>query len=269
MKPTLTPSAAPAGAPASQSAPVGTDLVAAGPLVLVDETFTEQDRERGRQLSAAWAQACGATRHILIFGAMMLAQRETIVSTRGHVRTGGADAKGDGLKGWLEACAPDVAKSRATAYRYMGLAEGIRDEFKLGKKADLTLLLTAADEELAEPLRKKQREILDFVEGKSQRQLVLALDHGDSKPRGGNREKKGPAETPEEKFAREQKALHDRFEQTFDGVRFATADNLFHVANDAEIETAIDYCEEFVAAARAFLATPKGQRAAIAIGEAA
>jgi hypothetical protein len=173
------------------------------------DPFTADDLLRGQQLTEAFRDANGAIKRVFIFGAMMLMQREAIVSTRGHVRTGGAASKGDGLKAWLEACAPEVAESRPTAYRYMALAEGLREELKLGKKADLTLLLTASGDSLTQALRKKQAEIDKLIQGKSQRQLLLDFGKAEPKRRGGYHPRQGPAPTPEEKLATQRRLAND------------------------------------------------------------
>jgi hypothetical protein len=173
------------------------------------EAYSADDKLRGQQLTEAYRDANGAIKRVLIFGAMMLMQREAIVSARGHVRTGGAASKGDGLKAWLEACAPEVAESRATAYRYMALAEGLRDELKLGKKADLTLLLTAAGDSLSENLRKKAAEIDKLIQGKSQRQLLFDFGKADPKKRGGHHPRKGPPPTPEEILATQRRLANE------------------------------------------------------------
>lgn len=183
--------------------PATTKTLATTPAISPD------DKLRGEQLTAAFRDANGAVKRVLIFGAMMLAQREAIVSARGHVRTGGAASKGDGLKAWLELCAPEVAESRATAYRYMALAEGLREELKLGKKADLSLLLTSKGDTLSENLRKKAAEIDKIIEGKSQRQLLLDFGKAEPKARGGFHPRKGPAPTPEEILATQRRLANE------------------------------------------------------------
>lgn len=152
-------------------------------LVVVDP----KDAEMGQQLTVQYERAIGGIREVLIFGAMMLKVRD-IVSTRGNDRSrgGGRDTEGQGLKGWLANNAPKVNLS--TAYRFMDLAEGLRDEFSLAKKTDLVHLLSAPVEKLAKPERAKREKIDAFVEGKSQRQLLFdfGIDTRAGKPKGGD-----------------------------------------------------------------------------------
>ncbi len=265
--PTSTPSRArrASAQPTSALIPSG----APGHSLATTSQFSDDDKLRGQQITEAFREANGALKRVLVFGAMMLVQREAIFSARGKVRTGGAGSKGDGFSAWLEACAPEVAASLSTAYRYMGLAEGLRDALKLGKKADLTLLLTAPDEELSESLRKKQAEIDKLIEGKSQRQLIFEFGKAEPKLKGGHRTKSGPPETPEEKFKRHAQDQHDKFVATFESVKFRHDDKALRFASDVEIELACDFCEEFITAARAWLKLLRRERAAIAVEEAA
>lgn len=156
---------------------------------------SSQDELMGHQLTEQYSRAVGGVVEVVKFGAMMLTMENHVtVSARGN--GGKFGNKGDGMKGWLARFAPEVNLS--TAYRFKDIAEGIRDNFKLGKKVDMHLLLTAPDEEMGDALRKKKIAILDFVQGKSQRQLLLALDKAPAKPRGGKREKTTDGDIPAE-----------------------------------------------------------------------
>lgn len=236
-----------------------TAIVAASP-------FTDDDRLRGQQLTAAFHDANDGLKRVLIFGSMMMEQKRVVDSTRGaNSPKRGPGTKGTGFKAWLAECAPDVAKSEASAYRYMALAEGVHEALKLGKNVDLSQLLASSDEELSPALKKKQTELLDLISGKSARQLLLELGGG-SKPRGGKREAAGPEETPEEKEARVLAARRENFAVRIAGIAHATEDQDWRVVEDIEIEHAIDTLEAFIAGAREWLKTPKSKRAAIAIG---
>lgn len=172
--------------------------------------ISPEDKLRGEQLTAAFRDANGAVKRVLIFGAMMLAQRELVDSARGaNSASRGPTTKGGGLKAWLKDFAPEVAASEATAYRYMALAEGLREELKLGKKADLSLLLTSKGDTLSENLRKKAAEIDKIIEGKSQRQLLLDFGKAEPKARGGFHPRKGPAPTPEEILATQRRLANE------------------------------------------------------------
>lgn len=148
-------------------------------LTLDDE---KQSREMGEQLTTQYKRAIGSLREVLVFGAMMVKLRE-VVSTCGHNSTHGPQTKGDGIKAWMEQYAPEI--SRPTAYRFMELADGLRNEFKLGMRVDLQRLLTCEAGKLEVPLAKKQQQIFEFLEGKSQRQLLFNFGRAERKHRGG------------------------------------------------------------------------------------
>lgn len=157
-------------------------VAAARALTVVDP----QDAEMGRQLAEQYQRAIGGIREVLIFGAMACHVRDTL-SARGQ--GSGNGVKGDGFKAWLELNAPSI--SRPTAYRFMDLAEGLRDEFHLAKKTDLVHLLTAPLEKLPPPQKKAREKIDAFVEGKSQRQLMFefGIDTKAGKAKGGDKSK--------------------------------------------------------------------------------
>lgn len=246
--------AAPSGAPTSEHDPAVADGT------LSTEIVTE-DTLLGQQLTAQHEKVKSALREQLIFGAMIMkvaARFDSTVESKPSHAGRGRYAGGSGLKGWLAQYAPTVAEP--TAYRYMALAKGLHDEFKLGKKADLTLLLSAPDEELSDSLRKKQRDILEMLDGKSQRQLKLELGLAPAKETGGKREKTGPEATLEEKHQRAIEALQEKFRETFVGVKYRTSDGVYKLMTDAEVETAIDHAREFQEEATAWLKLTRAER---------
>ena len=217
------------------------------------------DSLMGQQLTEQYRKAITATREVVVFGAMMLKIRETCVRTR--TQAGTFDDKGEGLKGWMAKFAPEV--SHGTAYRFMALAEGVQEEFQLGKKVDLTLLLTESADELTPALQKKQRAILDFLEGKSQRQLLLQLG-GDDKPAKPSRAKSKDL-TPEEEERLVEQALRKEMGELMDGVERFTKKKHFQIWNDAELDRAAYLIKEASDAVDAWRKLPKGKRLATAI----
>lgn len=123
-----------------------------------------------RQLTEQYQRAVGGLWEVVKFGAMMI-HLHTTLSARGQ--------SGKGVSNWIEQHCPEI--SRPTAYRFMAIAEGIRDELQIGVRTDLVKLLTADHKELEPKRLKKQAAIRDFLEGRSQRQLLLIL----SKPERG------------------------------------------------------------------------------------
>jgi hypothetical protein len=198
--------------------------------------------EMGRQLTVQYGRAIGGLLEIGIFGAMMQKLRETIaVSARGH--GGKFGDKDTGIKSWLEQYAPTI--SRPTAYRFMEIADGLRREFNLGK-VDLQYLLTTEPKKLEPPLAKKREQIQEFIEGRSQRQLLFYFaktdpEHQsyhatrkDGSPRAARRTK----DEIDEEYAREQWDVWKKhFEELLSGRLYRHLDDkrlleLHHLAMD-------------------------------------
>lgn len=194
------PSAAPVAHPApGQVSKPGRVLTLAGldhlpPAFVAGES---EDAIMGRQLTMQWERAIGGTKEQVVFGAMMLQLRARVDSARGaNSATRGPTTKGTGLKAWLKEHAPKV--SEGTAYRLMEIAEGIREEMKLGKAFNLAGLLADAVEDLPEKMAKKRAAIVELIEGRSQRQLLLEFGGKEHARRGGKREagEKGEEKCP-------------------------------------------------------------------------
>jgi len=253
------------GGPAERQAPAPGTLskgakpltlasLSAMPLTLAGES---EDATMGRQLTEQWERAIGGTREQIVFGAMMLKLKARVLAPRAESKHEGSGrfAKGEGLKGWLKAHAPKVGES--TAYRLMEIAEGVQDLCKLGKKVDLEELLAGSAEDMPEKLAKKRAEIESLIEGKSQRQLLLAFGGGSGKARGGDTSH-APKLTPEEEQARMEAALREDA-----SVPFAALESMgdaWRILDDAEIEARIEIAEAWTQKARAWLKTPKAKR---------
>ncbi len=142
----------------------------------------------GQQVTAQYHRAIGATREILIFGAMLLQVEKHLEGnkiSRGRLNSPGRP-EGTGLKGWLAEHAPEV--NYKTAAKYKRLAEAVHESLQLAKKTDFVYLLSAPAEDLA-ATEKKKRELLDeCIEGKSQRQLLFdfGIDTKGGKDKGGD-----------------------------------------------------------------------------------
>jgi len=127
----------------------------------------------GKQLTTQYQKAVSGMQDVLIFGAMLMEIRK-IVGTVAHDRPkgGGRDTKGGGLKAWLEENAPDI--SRRTAYRFLGVAEGVALEYqkivgvKVAKAYTLESLVTTPADQLPEPMRAKQLDLFNYVNGTTQ-----------------------------------------------------------------------------------------------------
>jgi hypothetical protein len=155
-------------------------------LAVLPPVAGSEDAEMGRQLTEQWERVKASRREDLIFGAMMLKVRERVVSACGHnsrPQRGPGSQEGS-LKDWIDKHAPTV--SRSVAYRLMEIAEGVQQDFKLGK-LDLAQLLIAQVEGMDPQLATKRAQIEEVIEGKSQRQLLLEFGNAKPKDRGGAR----------------------------------------------------------------------------------
>jgi len=149
----------------------------------------DQDSVMARQLSEQYQVAVSGLFQVVKFGAMMQHLRRTL-SARGQGNINNLHKPGEGLSAWLAEKCPTI--NHSTAYRFMTLADGVKKEFELGIKVDLYLLLDASPEHLTAKQLKARAAIEDFLQGKSQRQLLLAFGNPDPKPRGGHH----PGDTP-------------------------------------------------------------------------
>jgi hypothetical protein len=186
MTKSKTPSASPAGAHTTE--PQTREVVGAGTLS-TEKAETGKlkaeisDSEIGQQLTAQYHRATGGMTEVLRFGGMMMQLREEL-STRGKLSKGGPSKDGSGgITGWLEEHAPEV--KRSTAERFLHVAEAVAADFTLPAKVSFIELATSSAESLSEPLRAKQSELWDFVNGTSQRSWLDRF--APSKPKGGYR----------------------------------------------------------------------------------
>ncbi|GEM_PF-6205077 len=159
----------------------------------------DQFKQMGEQLTAQYRKVEALMPEILRFGAMLMQIKTTLsavdtVSSRGKPLTGNG-IKGEGLKAWLEAYAPDI--KRSTAYRYMGVAEAVATEYKeivgtrVASKYSLPELVTA--ETLPKQAQAKQLELFDYISGTSQRSWLdrFSNEKPASAPKGGSRQGAG------------------------------------------------------------------------------
>jgi hypothetical protein len=139
----------------------------------VGATHPNPEAQLAQQLTDQYHRATGGMVEVLRFGAMMMQLREGIVSTRGHVATGGAKSKDSGIKGWLEKHCPDI--KRETAYRLEAVTKAVAEQYakivgpKVAKRFALQDLVTMPAESLPEDIRAKQLLLFDYVSGTSQR----------------------------------------------------------------------------------------------------
>jgi hypothetical protein len=168
-------------APGGSSDQKSLEVVAPGTL--------SEDAQMSKLVIAQYPKAIGATREILIFGAILLNVEKVILSrenkmSRGTLNSAGRP-QGTGLKGWLAIHAPKVNYN--TAAKFKRLAEAVHESLQLPQKTDFVHLLSAPVEELPAKEQKKREKLDDCIEGKSQRQLLFnfGIDTKGGKKKGG------------------------------------------------------------------------------------
>lgn len=224
---------------------------------------SDNNSELGKHLTDQYHRATGAMAEVLKFGAMMMILRDHLAnnSTRGVVRTGGAKAKDTGIKGWLKEFAPEIKEP--TAYRFLHVAEVVAKEFVLPGKISFPELATKPPETLPPALAKKQSELWDFVNGTSQRSWLDRFKPDGLK--GGKRDSKKPALTPEQEHQAKIDAMHADCKSVGEGIKLLIDSNAYRVLSDAEMEGLIDLAAALLDAASEWHKTPKTKRAALTL----
>jgi hypothetical protein len=176
-------------------------------------TIPANDALMAKQLSAQYQNAIGGLWQVVKFGAMMLMLRDKLVlSARGqNSPLRGPGSTENSLGTWITENCPEI--NRATAYRFMAIADGLKNEFKLGVKVDLYQLLEATPTALDAKSLKTRNAIEAFLEGKSQRQLLFSFAREDQVRRGGLRIP-GEDLTPEEEIKRRTERAREEWGHT-------------------------------------------------------
>ena len=274
-KNTSTSLAAPGGTYQASDAP--------GPLTASD---------MGGQLTVQYKRAVSGMREVLIFGAMLKQVENSLsnvdtLSVRGRPQTGHGLA-GGGLKGWLEAHAPEI--SRPTALRFLGVTEAIALEYMqivgaaVAQAYDLPALVLADASTLDAHAALKQSELFDYVSGTSQRSWLdryKSPDAGGEQPRprldqcqssagGANacpppRLKPDAALSAEEEFNLVHARLKKDASELFSALEIYAERGHYQALNDAELDTGLMMLTEARAKMEAWRRTPKGKRLADAV----
>lgn len=249
MKKPITTLAAPGGAHRDKPTSASTSLVAPG---------TFDDALMGKQLTEQYHLAVGGMTQVLRFGAMMMGLRANL-STRGQIKRG--PSKDGGIDAWLKEHAPEV--KRATAYRFLHVAEAVAKEFQLPAKVSFIELATSAASDLPEKLQQKQSELWDFVGGTSQRSWLDRF--APPKPVGGNQ--RVPAGSPlapvlnkspeEAEEMRRQEVL-----RTMSTLLSHKDHSDWQTLKDEEIRLAVDLLSSLSKAMKEWVSTPRSERTA-------
>jgi hypothetical protein len=213
-----------------------------------------EHRSLGEQLTSQYERACAGMTEYVAFGALANNVKEAINGARAvDTRPGGKNSKGTGFKGWLGDYAPSI--SERTAARYIDLAEGVKAEFALGERVDLHRLLKGDDLDKAEKARREK--ISSFIEGKSQRQLLISI--GKYEPPA--KSTKVTKLTEEEKQAEFIEAARSQAVTTMSS--FHTLQDRWKLLKDSQLRLSIEDAERFVKQAKKWLDTPLPNRGLI------
>jgi hypothetical protein len=216
------------------------------------------DALMGKQLTEQYQLAVNGTAQVVRFGAMLMALRQHLLkSTRGLKLPRGSNSDG-GVDAWLKEFAPEVKK--ATAYRFLHVAEAVAKDFQLPDKVSFIEIATSPASQLPENLQQKQSELWDFVNGTSQRSWLDRFVP--AKPL--DREKltalvsKALPKTPEDVEAMRRAEVMEAF---------ATVDRIidhhdWHHLTDDQIRTGIDIFGRWVKEAKEYIAIPRSERVA-------
>jgi hypothetical protein len=160
------------------------------------------------QITEQYRKAVSGCLEMIRFGAMMI-EVESGLERDGQPN----QHSGETLKSWLEDNCPAI--NYKTALRFKGLAEGLQFHLRIPDSWPLRLALPSATDQETEinadlagelgikpkRLAQMRKEIWDFLEGKSARQLVFDFGCAETAPKGGDR-RSGLKMTEEEKHDR-------------------------------------------------------------------
>lgn len=122
-------------------------------------------KQAAETFTRLYMEAVSGTRAHLIFGAAYEWLGAVVAKSRGP------QAKGEGLKGWIEENCPKV--NYKTAHKWFTLANALAKELHVPKGTGIYRLLTTKPHELTPKEQKIRREIDDAIEGKSASQLEI------------------------------------------------------------------------------------------------
>jgi hypothetical protein len=147
------------------------------------------------QITEQYRKAVSGCLEMIRFGAMMIEVESGLEREIGK----GCIQTGETLKTWLEDNCPAI--NYKTALRFKGLAEGLQFHLRIPDSWPLRLALPSATDQETEinadlagelgikpkRLAQMRKEIWDFLEGKSARQLVFDFGCAETAPKGGDR----------------------------------------------------------------------------------
>lgn len=209
----------------------------------------------GRQIEGLYEETTQGLVKCVALGDLVRQFRGVVstVDTTTRKASHGPQMKGEGIKAELAKYAPNVPRS--TAYRFEDLAEAVRDELKVGVKVSLhDVLLGNKPDEKALKLRAK---VVEFVAGKSQRQILLEV--GKYQAQIGGARTTANKLTPEQERAEWIAAARSRATTALNELH--TLGDRWKLLTDDLVEQAAKDAETAAKQMREWLKTPAAQRA--------
>lgn len=222
------------------------------------------DDELGRQLVDQYGRACAGMVEYIAFGALAenakIKQEAAILTPRAESKSDGSGRyrSGTGFKAWLSEFTGGSI-TEPTAYRYMELADIVRSEVGAGATVDLYHVLRG--EQLEAKEAKLRDKVVNFVSGKTQRQLLLGAGKWEE-------DRRAPAVTKESEQSRHARladAARRHAIEAFSALH--SVGDRWQLLKDEEVELAIEDARKFAKRAEAWLKTPHEERARVRIEE--
>jgi hypothetical protein len=225
----------------------------------VPATIQTDHRKLGEQLTHQYRAAVSGMYEYVAFGALVLNIQEAVATARGGNSTRGPGSKNTGLRAWLKEYAPEV--SEQTAHRCRDLAEGVKAEFKLGVRSDLHDILKGQNPD--EKTLARREKIQSFLQGKSQRQLLLYI--GKPGATDGGARVTSDNLTPAEREKKLIEGLRKQASFAFSAFHSVKEKEEWKLLNDDQLHVAVEDAKKFLKQAEKWLETPPPARVGLQI----
>jgi len=218
----------------------------------------------GKQLTVQYKLAVEGYRNMVILGAMLDALEQQIVrdseffpnSEKTSLKGGRPQG---GVNKWLRTYAPEIPFQRA--YEFLKIAQGIKQAFQLAEHASLAELLQAEQKTLQhwpEEMKRKRNQIVEAIEGKSARQLLLNFGGiVEVKKKADTVPLESPPVTLEILMAQVRTDTVSTFKHLMELVEKEYA---YQTLDDVELDNAVHFCQATLDTLTKWRKTPKKER---------
>jgi hypothetical protein len=232
----------------------------------------------GESATEDFGRAVGGMRSLLLFWGKvkLLQQRASGFDSQAEnqiPRKRGNVSKPTDMKAVFERYMPKV--NLKTGYRFMDIGEQLAGEEyaqivgeRTAKTMPMVLLVTTPAAELQPPLRKKQEQLFEHMDGTSKQSWLDKFRA--AKERGGPRETKEKPLSPAEQETKFLEACREDFTTAFTGLDALILNGRWKAPTitDGELEDAVACAEKWIKQARAHLKLPKGKRSRPSLNDA-